>query len=51
MVGHRSKITPAEFVGFMPTVEAQLRQELRIYAVEITRSLPTPCPTGWASTI
>lgn len=45
MVGHRSKITPAEFAGFMPAVEAQLRQELRTYAVEL-RQLAYTVPNG-----
>jgi hypothetical protein len=35
MLDHTSKITPAELAGFMPAVEAQLRHELRIYAVEL----------------
>jgi hypothetical protein len=35
MLDHTSKITPAELADFMPTVEAQLRQELRNYAVEL----------------
>ena len=35
MLDHTSKITPAELADFMPTVEAQLRQELRNHAVEL----------------
>ena len=35
MLDHISKITHAELADFMPIVEAQLRQELRNYAVEL----------------
>jgi hypothetical protein len=35
MLDHTSKITPAELADFMPTVEAQLRQELRNSAVKL----------------
>ena len=45
MLDHRSKITPAEFAGFMPAFEAQLRQELRNYAVEL-RQLAYTVPNG-----
>ena len=45
MLDHTSKITPAELVGFMPAVEAQLRQELRNYAVEL-RQLAYTVPNG-----
>ena len=45
MLDHTSKITPAELAGFMPTAEAQLRQELRNYAVEL-RQLAYTVPNG-----
>ena len=45
MLDHTSKITPAELVGFIPAVEAQLRQELRNYAVEL-RQLAYTVPNG-----
>ncbi|HEY2504497.1 MAG TPA: hypothetical protein VGI68_24560 [Mycobacterium sp.] len=46
MLDHTSsKITPAELAGFMPTVEAQLRHELRDYAVEL-RQLAYTLPNG-----
>ncbi|MEE6178929.1 hypothetical protein [Mycobacterium sp. 050134] len=35
MLDHTSKITPTELADFMPAVEAQLRQDLRTYAVEL----------------
>jgi hypothetical protein len=35
MLDHTSKITPTELADFMPIVEAQLRHELRNYAVEL----------------
>jgi hypothetical protein len=45
MLDHTSKITPAELAGFMPTVEAQLRRDLRNYAVEL-RQLAYTLPNG-----
>ncbi len=45
MLDHTSKITPAELAGFMPAFEAQLRQELRNYAVEL-RQLANTLPNG-----
>jgi hypothetical protein len=45
MLDHTSKITPAELAGFMPVFEAQLRQELRNYAVEL-RQLAYTLPNG-----
>jgi hypothetical protein len=45
MLDHTSKITPAEFADFRPTVEAQLRQDLRNYAVEL-RQLAYTLPNG-----
>jgi hypothetical protein len=45
MLDHTSKITPAELAGFMPAFEAQLRQELRNYAVEL-RQLANTVPNG-----
>jgi hypothetical protein len=45
MLDHTSKITPAELAGFMPAFEAQLRQELRNYAVEL-RQLAYTLPNG-----
>jgi hypothetical protein len=45
MLDHTSsKITP-ELAGFMPTVEAQLRHEMRNYAVEL-RQLAYSLPNG-----
>ena len=43
MLDHTSKITPAELAGFVPAFEAQLRQELRNYAVEL-RQLANTLP-------
>jgi hypothetical protein len=43
MLDHTSEITPAELAGFMPAFEAQLRQELRNYAVEL-RQLANTLP-------
>src|ERR1700757_4308500 len=43
MLDHTSKIPPAELAGFMPAFEAQLRQELRNYAVEL-RQLANTLP-------
>ena len=43
MLDHTSKITPAQLAGFMPAVEAQLRQDLHNCAVELRQlvySLP-----------
>ncbi|ORA08871.1 hypothetical protein [Mycobacterium arosiense] len=37
MFDHSSTITSAESAGVMPAVEAQLRQELRDYSVELWR--------------
>jgi hypothetical protein len=45
MLDPTSKITPAELAGFMPAVEAQLRHELRNYAVEL-RQLAYTVPNG-----
>jgi hypothetical protein len=45
MLDHTSKITPAELADFMPIVEAQLRHELRNYAVEL-RQLAYTMPNG-----
>jgi hypothetical protein len=45
MLDHTSKVTPAELAGFMHAVEAQLRQELRTYAVEL-RQLAYTLPNG-----
>ncbi|HWF30639.1 MAG TPA: hypothetical protein VG327_20130 [Mycobacterium sp.] len=45
MLDHTSKVTPAELAGFMHTVEAQIRQELRNYAVEL-RQLAYTLPNG-----
>jgi hypothetical protein len=45
MLDHISKITPAELADFMPIVEAELRQELRNYAVEL-RQLAYTLPDG-----
>ena len=45
MLDHTSKITPAELPDFMPTLEAQLRQEMRNYAVEL-RQLAYTLPNG-----
>jgi hypothetical protein len=45
MLDRTSRITPAELAGFMPSVEAQLRQELRNYAVEL-RQLAYTVPNG-----
>ena len=45
MLDHTSKITPAELAGFMPAFEAQLRQDLRNYAVEL-RQLAYTVPNG-----
>ena len=45
MLDHTSKITPAELAGFMPTFEAQLRQDLRNYAVEL-RQLANTLPNA-----
>ena len=45
MLDHISKITHAELADFMPIVEAQLRQELRNYAVEL-RQLAYTLPNG-----
>ena len=45
MLDHSSKITPAGRAGFMPAAEAQLRQDLRIYAVEL-RQLAYTVPNG-----
>jgi hypothetical protein len=45
MLDQTSKITPAELAGFMPAFEAQLRQELRNYAVEL-RQLAYTVPNG-----
>ena len=45
MRDHTSKITPAELAGFMPGFEAQLRQDLRNYAVEL-RQLANTVPNG-----
>ena len=41
MLDHTSKITPAQGAGFMPAVEAQLRQDLHNYAVELRRPVYT----------
>jgi hypothetical protein len=45
MLDHTSKVIPAELADFMPTVEAQLRQELRNYAVEL-QQLAYTLPNG-----
>ena len=45
MLDHTSEITPAELADLMPTVEAQLRQDLRNYAVEL-RQLAYTLPNG-----
>jgi hypothetical protein len=45
MLDHTSKITPAKLADFMPTVEAQFRQILRDYAVEL-RQLAYTLPNG-----
>jgi hypothetical protein len=45
MLDHISKITHAELADFTPIVEAQLRQELRNYAVEL-RQLAYTLPDG-----
>ena len=45
MLDQTSKITPAELAGFVPAFEAQLRQELRTYAVEL-RQLAYTLPNG-----
>jgi hypothetical protein len=45
MLDHTSKITSAELAGFMPAFEAQLRQDLRNYAVEL-RQLANTLPNG-----
>src|SRR5689334_12020217 len=45
MRDHTSKITPAELAGFMPAVVAQLRHDLRTYAVEL-RQLAYTVPDG-----
>ena len=45
MLDHTSKITPAELAGVMPAFEAQLRQDLRNYAVEL-RQLAYTLPNG-----
>jgi hypothetical protein len=45
MLDHTAKITPAELAGFMPAVEAQLRLDLRNYAVEL-RQLAYTVPDG-----
>ena len=45
MLDRTSKITPAELAGLMPIVEAQLRQDLRNYAVEL-RQLAYTVPNG-----
>jgi hypothetical protein len=49
MLDHTSKITPAELADFMPIVEAQLRHELRNYAVEL-RQLAYTMPNGVGGT-
>ena len=45
MLDHTSEITPAKLADLMPTVEAQLRQDLRNYAVEL-RQLAYTLPNG-----
>ena len=45
MLDHRSRITSAESPGLMPANEAQLRQELRDYSVEL-RQLAYTVPDG-----
>jgi hypothetical protein len=45
MLDHTSKISPAELAGFVPAIEAQLRQDLRTYAVEL-RQLAYTVPNG-----
>lgn len=45
MLNHTSKIIPAQLAGFMPAVEAQLRQDLHNYAVEL-RQLAYTVPNG-----
>lgn len=45
MLEDRSKITPAQLADFTPAVEAQLRRELRNYAVEL-RQLAYTVPNG-----
>ena len=45
MLDRTPKITPAELADFMPIVEAQLRQDLRDYAVEL-RQLAYTLPNG-----
>jgi hypothetical protein len=38
-------------MGFVLTVEARLREELRNSMLSSYGSWPTPCPAGWARTI
>ena len=45
MLDRTAKITPAELAGFTPAFEAQLRQDLRNYAVEL-RQLAYTVPNG-----
>jgi hypothetical protein len=45
MLYHTSKITRAELAGFLAAFEAQLRQDLRTYAVEL-RQLANTLPNG-----
>jgi hypothetical protein len=45
MLDHTSKITPVALAGFVPAFEAQLRQDLRNYAVEL-RQLAYTLPNG-----
>ena len=45
MLDHTSKITPLALAGFVPAFEAQLRQDLRNYAVEL-RQLAYTLPNG-----
>ncbi|HEY2500948.1 MAG TPA: hypothetical protein VGI68_05880 [Mycobacterium sp.] len=45
MLDHTSKITPVALAGFVPAFEAQLRRDLRNYAVEL-RQLAYTLPNG-----
>jgi hypothetical protein len=45
MLDDTSKITPAELAGVMPAFEAQLRREMRDYAVEL-HQLAYTLPNG-----